>query len=362
MRILFFIEAFGFGGKERRLMELIYYLKQHTDFELAMVLTEERVHFDMIHKLGVQIQVIKRKDLKRDPRVFKEFYKFCLLFKPDIIHTWGFMTTFYAIPAKLGLGIPLISSMITVARSEFPRISLNNLFFNISCTFSDAIISNSKAGLEAFNVKSRKAKVIYNGVRLERFQQAFNSKEIRDSLGIKTTFIVVMVATFSRFKDYDLFLNVAREINKSRKDITFLGVGGGPDLIRIKNRIDNENIENVVLTGRRSDVEQIIAASDIGILCTFSEGISNSIIEYMALGKPVIVTDLKGGSKELVINGETGFCTERDIHKVVDLINKLIEDQYLRNSMGKKGKERIMGFFSIKRMGEEFVDLYRNYD
>ena len=124
----------------------------------------------------------------------------------------------------------------------------------------------------------------------------------------------------------------------------------------------NENIENVVLTGRRSDVEQIIAASDVGLLCTFSEGISNSIIEYMALGKPVIVTDLKGGSKELVINGETGFCTERDILKVVDLINELIDDQVLRNSMGKKGKERITRFFSIKRMGEEFVDLYHNFD
>lgn len=343
-------------------MELIHYLKQDTDYELAMVLTESRVHFEMIHELKVPVKIIRRKGLKRDPRVFREFSKFCHDFKPDVIHTWGFMTTFYAIPAKLRLKIPLISSMITVARREFSVLSLNNLFFKISCRFSDAIISNSKAGLHAFNVSSNKAKVIYNGVRLERFQQVFNSKEIRDSLGIKTTFIVVMVATFSRFKDYDLFLNVAREIYKSRKDITFLGVGGGPDLIRIKNRIDNENIENVVLTGRRSDIEQIIAASDIGLLCTFSEGISNSIIEYMALGKPVIVTDLNGGSKELVINGETGFCTERDNFKVVDLINKLIEDHDLRNLMGNRGKERIMRGFSIKRMGEEFVDLYHNFD
>ncbi len=362
MKILFFIEAFGFGGKERRLMELIHYLRHNTDFELAMVLTESRIHFEMIHELKVPVKIISRKGLKRDPRVFREFRKFCQDFQPDIIHTWGFMTTFYAIPAKLMLRIPLISSMITVARREFSVISLNNLFFKISCSFSDAIISNSEAGLHAFKIKSKKAKVIYNGVRFERFQQAFNWKEIRNSLGIKTSFVVVMVATFSRFKDYDLFLNVAKEINKSRKDITFLGVGGGPELIRITDRMKNENIENVVLTGRRSDVEQIIAASDVGLLCTFSEGISNSIIEYMALGKPVIVTDLKGGSKELVINGETGFCTERDILKVVDLINELIDDQVLRNSMGKKGKERITRFFSIKRMGEEFVDLYHNFD
>ena len=342
-------------------MELIHYLRKNTDCDLALVLTEDRVHFDMIHDLDVPIKVIKRKGLKRDPRLFKEFYKFCRDFNPDIIHTWGFMTTFYAIPAKLRLKIPLISSMITVARREFRRISLNNLFFNISCIFSDAIISNSKAGLKAFNVKSKKAKVIYNGVRLERFHQEFNLLETRSSLGIKTTYIVVMVATFSRFKDYDLLLNVASEISKSRDDVTFLGVGGGPDWLRIKNRIDQENIENVVLTGRRSDVEQIIAASDIGLLCTFSEGISNSIIEYMALRKPVIATDITGGSKELVIDGETGFCTQRDTGKVAGLIKRLIGDKELRETMGEKGRARIMSLFSVERMGKEFVDLYNDY-
>ena len=96
-------------------MELIHYLRHNTDFELAMVLTESRIHFEMIHELKVPVKIISRKGLKRDPRVFREFRKFCQDFQPDIIHTWGFMTTFYAIPAKLMLRIPLISSMITVA-------------------------------------------------------------------------------------------------------------------------------------------------------------------------------------------------------------------------------------------------------
>ena len=56
----------------------------------------------------------------------------------------------------------------------------NNLFLKLA-SFSDAIISNSEAGLHAFKIKSKKAKVIYNGVRFERFQQAFNWKEIRNS-------------------------------------------------------------------------------------------------------------------------------------------------------------------------------------
>ena len=121
MKILFFIEALGFGGKERRLMELIHYLRQNTDFSLAMVLTEERVHFEQIYDLNVQVKVIKRKGIKRDPRLFKEFYKQCVEFKPDIIHTWGFMTTFYAIPAKVFLIFPATFSSAKTLTSFSPR-------------------------------------------------------------------------------------------------------------------------------------------------------------------------------------------------------------------------------------------------
>lgn len=359
MKILFFIEALGFGGKERRLMELIHYLRQNTDFSLAMVLTEERVHFEQIYDLDVQVKVIKRKGIKRDPRLFKKFYDQCVEFKPDIIHTWGFMTTFYAIPARVLLGIPLVSSMITVAKRDFRVISLSNLFFKLSCLFSNLIISNSKAGLRAFNVNSKKARVIYNGVRLERFHQQYPLVQIRNELGIKTLYVVVMVATFSKFKDYNLFLDVAAEINKKRNDITFLGVGGGPDWDRIDKRIITEGISNVILTGRQSEVEKIIIASDIGLLCTFSEGISNSIIEYMAMAKPVVVTDTTGGSGELIINGVTGYCLPRDVKMVATVITKLIDNKDLSASMGLKGKERIENNFSIERMGKEFVDLYK---
>lgn len=361
MRILFFIESLGCGGKERRLLELIQYLKQHTDYEISLVLTEDIIHYDYVYNLGITIKIIRRKTLKKDPLIFIKFYRYCCFFKPDIIHTWGFMNTFYSIPTKLILKVPLISSMITIAKRGFKQYSFSSLFFHASCFFSDAIISNSRAGLQAFKINSPKAKVIYNGVRLERFQQNFNQKEVRDLHGIKTVFMIVMVASFSTFKDYDLFLDVARELGEIRNDVTFLGVGDGEEWLRINQRIKDEQIHNVVLTGNKKVVEPIIAASDLGLLCTFSEGVSNSIIEYMALGKPVITTDVTGGSKEIVVDNETGFLAERNSQKVVDLITTLLNNEELRKTMGEKGEERIKTFFSIERMGEEFVSLYSTF-
>lgn len=360
MKILIFTESLTCGGKERRVLELIQYLKQNTDYEISLVITESYIHYDYAYELGVPIIIIERKGLKYDPLLFTKFYSYCSQFKPDIIHAWGRMTTFYSIPTKLIRRIPLISSMIYDAQIDFKPISLNHLFFRADIFFSDVILSNSYAGLNEYKLNNPKAKVIWNGVHLERFQKKYEIEKVKEKLNVKTDFMVVMLAAFSTLKDYDLFLDVAKEISKTRNDVTLVGVGDGPEWNRIQQRVLDEKISNVLLTGQQKEVEHIIAASDIGILCTYSEGISNSIIESMAFGIPVISTDLIGGSKEIIIEGETGYCVERNTEKIVALINFLLNNSELRISMGNKARERIRTHFSISRMGEEFELIYKN--
>jgi glycosyltransferase involved in cell wall biosynthesis len=183
---------------------------------------------------------------------------------------------------------------------------------------------------------------------------------VREEFGISTRFIVIMVAAFSHFKDYDLFIDIAKEADGIRDDITFFAVGDGSDFNRIRKRVNDEKLGNVVLSGRQKNVEKLVAVSDIGLLCTKSEGISNSIIEYMAMGKPVIATDVIGGSRELMIDGATGYCTERNKDLIIELINRLLDNEGLRFSMGRLGKERIESKFSVGHMGEEFRSLYRD--
>jgi glycosyltransferase involved in cell wall biosynthesis len=249
--------------------------------------------------------------------------------------------------------------MIADADKRYGVFSLKYLFLKIDFFFSDIILSNSHAGLKAYKVNSPKARVIWNGVNLERFQEKYVIDKVKEELGIKTELMIVMVAAFTVYKDYNLFLDIARELAKIRNDVTMVGVGDGPELEGIKQRIKSEMIGNVILTGSQRNVERIIAASDIGLLCTYSEGISNSIIEYMAMGKPVISTDISGGSKELIVEGETGFCIERNAEKIAGSINLLLNNSELKRSMGNKGRKRIGSYFSISRMGEEFIRIYR---
>lgn len=358
MKILFFTETLFFGGKERRLLELIYFLKKTTKHEIVLALTEDQIHYDYVYELDIPIVIIKRKWTKYDPIPFIRFYKFCREFKPDIIHSWGRLTTFYSIPSKILGRIPLVSSMIADSKRGYGPFTLKYFSLKADILFANIILSNSKAGLKAYGIVTPKARVILNGVNLERFQMSYDTGAVKKEFGIKTTLTVLMVAAFTGFKDYNLFLDVAKAIGRSREDVTFIGVGDGPDLQHIQRRISDELITNVILTGSQRNVERIIATTDIGLLCTYSEGISNSIIEYMALGKPVISTDLNGGSKELIIEGETGYCVERNVEEVTDRLTILFNSADTRHSMGNKGKERIYSHFSITRMGEEFCEIY----
>jgi glycosyltransferase involved in cell wall biosynthesis len=361
MRILFFLESLHGGGKERRSVELIRYLKQQPgNYEIELVLTEKEIFYEDILRTNVRIRILQRNRFRYDPAIFFKFYSICRNFRPDIIHAWGKMTTFYAIPAKTLCKVPLVSSLIADASKGYNDYSPYHLLLRTNVHFSDVILANSRAGLRAYGINERKARVIYNGADLLRFGYDFDMQSVKNELHISTEYLVVMVASFSAFKDYDLFLDVAREVGSIRKDVTFVAVGDGPDLKRITRRMKDEKISNVVLAGRRNDVERIVAAADIGVLCTWAEGISNSILEYMALGKPVIATDLVGGSRELIEDGITGYCTNHDLLTVTALVNKLLNNKDLRLRMGKRGKERVERKFSIKRMGDEFQALYED--
>jgi glycosyltransferase involved in cell wall biosynthesis len=360
MKILFFLESLHAGGKERRAAELMNYLVRSGDnYDIELVLTEREIHYDEVIKAGIKITVLKREGSKYDPGVFYRFYKICRRFNPDIIHSWGKMATFYAIPAKLLCGVPLISNLIADTIKGYGKHSRYAYLLKTNVFFSDRVLANSGAGLKTYNLDIPKARVIYNGVRLSRFKEEFDKLSVLKELGAENRgFIVVMVASFSTFKDYDLFIETAKETGARRKDVTFVAVGDGPEFSRIQERLKTEMVRNVILTGRQKHVERIVSASDIGLLCTHSEGISNSIIEYMALGKPAIVSDTTGGSHELIVEGVTGYCTKRNAVIIADHIIKLIDDPELRETMGANGKKRIETEFSIDRMGEEFRNLY----
>jgi len=357
-KILFFIDNLHLGGKERRFIELLYFLARRKDYEMQIVVVDDRIDYKYIYDLDIQIIILGRKLLRRDPSVFFRFYKIAQKFKPDIIHTWSYMTTVYAIPVKLLLRCPIIANLISDVEKGYGEWSFSNFFFKISCYYSDYILANSIAGTESYGIDRNKCKVIYNGINLERFKEKIDYQKVRKEIGINTEFIVIMVASFSRRKDYGFFIDVAKKVGFKNKKVTFIGVGDGSLLQAMQDRIKSEKVSNVLFTGRKNNIESIISISDIGVLFSEAEGISNSILEYMALAKPVITTDIKGGSREIIENNKSGFIIKKDIKLIADKIAELLNNKNMRCTIGIEARKQVEIKFSLENMGEHYLNIY----
>lgn len=359
MKLLFCIDCLTAGGKERRLSELIKFLTLKEDMQVELIIMRKDVHYKEVFELGIKIHYLIRKT-KKDISVFNKFYNICKVYRPDIVHAWDSMTTIYAIPACQLLNIKFINGIIVNAPQKNKLFDTNWIRAKLTFPFSNIIIGNSKAGMAAYGAPKRKSHFIYNGFNFDRINNIIPEQAIRENLKIKTKYLVGMVATFSEYKDYKTYFNAAQLVLSKRNDITFLAIGGKTDSDEARSCVSDKYADHFRYLGMRSDVESLVSAMDICILSTFSEGISNSILEYMALGKPVIATS-GGGTVEIVEDQKTGFLIGlSNPDELAEKIEILLNDEELRNKMGLAGKERIRDFFSIEKMVEKYIAICKN--
>ena len=359
-RILIFIGSLRPGGKERRLIELLTYLKEKACYEILLVMTKNEIHYQNFYQLNIRYEVIRKKWKRNDPTVFYQLFKICKRFQPHIIHTWGRMQSFYTLPSVIGKHIPLVNSQITGAPSRKTNWSLNYLIDRLNFYFSKVVLANSKAGIASFKPPAGKCKVIYNGINLNRFRNLAEAQQTRTKYGITTPYAVIMTASFSSTKNYNLFLKVAQWVTSIRDDISFIGVGGcEQDESEYKKMVNNSS-PRILFPGKIHDVEALVNACTIGVLfSTDGEGISNSILEYMALGKPVIANDA-GGNRELIRHQQNGYLiTNKSVKEIGQLIIGLIDDPGKYQSFGETSKQIIRESFSLEIMGRRFEEIYQ---
>lgn len=362
-RILIVIDGLGRGGMERRMLELLKALKNRGGYEVEVFVLSEKMGYREIFDLGFNIKMYKRK-IKKDPMVFVEIYKICRSFKPDIIHSWGIMSGVYVIPTSKLLGIPFINGNIRDATKRSKYFNRDRRRIRFSFWFSDVVVGNSLAGLRAFNAPKKKSVCIPNGIDLSRTDELIPENDIRMQYGIKTPKVVGMVGGFNYRKDYESFFKTAQIIIDKKADVTFVALGKGPDFEPMKASIPENYREKILLLGQLNDVESVINVLDVGVLATNSrnheEGISNAILEYMLMAKPVVAT-FGGGTPEVVVDNETGFLVpplRPDL--LAEKIEFLLDNPSIRTQLGTAGKERIKNHFSLQIMEERYIQLYKS--
>jgi glycosyltransferase involved in cell wall biosynthesis len=358
MRILFLIDTLGSGGQERQLIELLKGLDQHEDVAYCLCIWSKNIHYDDAASLKGMIRIIERKP-GFDASLFRRLMSLCREFKPDIIQSWDMMSAVYAMPVAKLTGAKFCNAI----RNAPEKLSVKDKVWTrvkLTFPFSDRIIANSLAGLRGYRVSARKGVCIHNGFDLKRVARILPEEEVRRKFGIRTPKVVGMVAKFHARKENEVFITAAIDLCRKRNDVTFLAVGDGVKLERCKAMVNPEMGDRILFPGKITGVESLVALFDVGVLAATREGISNAIMEYMVMRKPVVATE-GGGTPELVVDGFTGFLIPSGRADVLgERIQHLLDHPEEARRLGEAGRARLETEFSLDGMTQRYVDTYRS--
>ncbi|HHV71474.1 MAG TPA: glycosyltransferase family 4 protein [Clostridia bacterium] len=233
--------------------------------------------------------------------------------------------------------------------------------------YTDCLITINDEDYElAVNkLKARSVKKVPGvGVDLNKFvpQTLEKKKELRKQYGYSDDdFILIYVAEMSYRKHQDLLIKVVDILKNKIPNVKLLLVGDGKLIEEYKQQVKNLKLENYVhFLGYRRDVPNLMTLADIAVSASRQEGLPVNVMEAMATGLPLVVTDCRG-NRDLVVNGENGFVVALDdVDGFAGAIEKLYNLEELRTKFGRANLEMIKKY-SLENVMRYMEEIYRDY-
>jgi glycosyltransferase involved in cell wall biosynthesis len=254
-----------------------------------------------------------------------------------------------------------LKNVIRIGGIRNEKLPYYKFFFEkwIHNSLSDATVFNNYSAREKFikrGFKSGKIFVIQNAIMADQINGA--EGESRSDIRIVT------VSRFVRQKDFRTALYSFNELVKRNKDkvLTYYLLGYGPGEKAIRTLSEDLKItDKVRMFINPPNIPDILTECDIYLSTSLFEGLSNSIMEAMVAGLPIVATDV-GDNRYLVNDGFNGFLIPcKDINKIVDKLEMLSESADLRIDFGNKSRLLIKNKFSQEKLLENYLKLFSDF-
>ncbi|MFM7814486.1 MAG: glycosyltransferase, partial [Flavobacteriales bacterium] len=303
IKVLFVSNGLGKGGKERQIHEILSHLNDHQEFECALLLRKPEVAYTIEQLDNIRF-FIPTHALNAN-----QFVRFlgegCSSFRPDVIHTWeSWVTNMSHIYRFTRLKkIKVIDGSLRYAKS-FKKNGVPYWSARIGRILSHRVIANSSAGLDSIDyARQGKYSVVTNAMNAQRLHVPIQPEKT------DKPFTITMVASFTPAKDYATLITTVSEMLLEGYDIVCNLVGDGKMRTEMMELVPSNQRDRFHFTGLIADPERILNHSHVGVLLArkgHSEGYSNTIMEIIAAGLPVICTNT-GGNPEMVTPNKNGF-------------------------------------------------------
>ncbi|MEW6593826.1 MAG: glycosyltransferase [Thermodesulfobacteriota bacterium] len=381
MRILYVIGELALGGAERHLALVLPRLRRCGIQPFVYALVDKGDLAAELEAGGVPVRtVIGASALQRLPRPVRRFVRLPLTLlalvlwivrlRPAMIHM--FLPEAYLI-GSLAAFIGRVPCRIMSRRSRNHYQQRHPQLGRVECWLhrhTDLLLGNSSrvvADLLGEGAPAERVRLLYNGIDASGRPCSRDRKPspsmVRKMLGLaQEALVITVVANLIPYKGHaDLIAALGIIQRQLPRNWVMVSVGEDRGILpALRDMTAAAGIEDHVRwLGKRRDVEQILAASDLGVLCSHEEGFSNALLEGMAAGLPMVVTDV-GGNAEAIVDGVCGLVVPP--HDPVSLgkaLLKLADNRELRIALGTSARERVVDFFDVEVCVGNYAMLYQ---
>jgi sugar transferase (PEP-CTERM/EpsH1 system associated) len=362
IRILHVLHAFSHGGLENGIVNIINRSPDHLVHELCFLdrggeflnrLNRPVAYHEFHKRPGNDIRLVfrlrelfRRRDLDiihtRNWAAFDGVLAACTMLGPVVIH--GEHGRDIGDPAGMNRQRNLARRALSFRARKLVAVS-KDLYSWLSQTV---------------RVPEKKLMLIPNGVDTERFRPGRNV-ELRRRWGIgDDEFVIGAVGRLDPIKNHAGLLSAIRSLQASGHNVRLVIAGDGPERSNIEGILRSPFSPAPLLLGACNGLEHIYGCFDLFVLNSFAEGMSNTLLEAMASGLPIVCTAV-GGNLELVSNGERGILVSAgDIAALADAIRRYKTSPDMRTVHGFNAREFASRYFSIEQMIQRYVGLYES--
>jgi len=390
IKVLRIINRFNLGGPTYNAAYLSKYLPN--DFETLLVggeidESEAGSHY-ILDNLGLDPVIIPemRRAIKisDDLKAYRNIKKIIREFKPDIVHTHASKAGTLGRLAAYSCGVPVILHTFHghVFHSYFNQLK-TLMFKTIEQSLSrksTRIIAISEIQKQELGVVHKiapleKIEVIPLGFDLSKFQENMEEKRVlfRKDYNVAVEEIAIgIIGRLVPVKNHHLFLEAIKEVlQQTKKKIKVFIIGDGEDMAVLQNKAKQLEIpfrvnefkkskEVLCFTSWIKEIDYVNAGLDIVALSSLNEGTPVSLIEAQAANNPIVSTNV-GGIENIVLKDDTALLSEvGDVQAYAKNLLCLLEDDELRERMGKKGWKHVHEKFSAQRLARDVAKLYKD--
>lgn len=299
------------------------------------------------------------------------FKLFVMRNKYDIVHFHGASIPLIICLPLLKLLKKKVIAKILASRLGTEAGSLRGRYFFIGNLLTvvirrtDAFIAISQEiadGLKSDGVQPERIIKMSNFVDTVKFYPVNSEGQhmLKIALSLDKNIVINFTGRIVERKGVDVLINAFAKIKELLASSILIIIGTGPDEDKIKNLVLKLGMNNNIrFLGHSSEVAKYYQTSDIFVLPSYAEGMPNSLLEAMACGLPVIASRI-GGVVDVVEDGKSGILFEPgNVSELTSAMIRLLKDDELRQRLGTEARRRILENFSIDRVAEEYIKLYR---